>query len=237
VPEITTSINKYDNTATGATLNKWTFFNNPGGQAFGIGMSVANGFGMFAGNGYGFTFATGVTNVDGTGATSRMVIKSTGAVGIATSSPATALDVNGTITQITVKSCTLGLTTDALGSITGCVASDQSLKKNIAPLGLSINSLLNLNPVTYEWKNPKQDTQVHAGFIAQQVEKVLPQAVVSAGTGIKGVDANAVLALVVNSIKDMYKSLQSVISHQSEQDKKIEQLQKQVEELQKLINK
>lgn len=126
-----------------------------------------------------------------------------GSIGIGTSSPATALDVNGTITQLTVKSCTLGLTTDALGSITGCVSSDERLKKNIFPLASSLATLLKLSPVTYEWKDPAKDTQVHAGFVAQQVEKVFPQAVVSAGADTKGVDPNALIALVVRSIHDI----------------------------------
>jgi hypothetical protein len=134
-----------------------------------------------------------------------------GNVGVGTSSPATALDVNGTITQLAQKGCSTGLTTDALGSINGCVASDERLKKNIESLTLSLDALNKLSPVTYEWKDENRDTQIHAGFIAQEVEKVLPQAVVSAGNGFKGIDPNAILALVVRAIQGFAQSITTVV--------------------------
>jgi len=177
----------------------------------------------------GDLFRVGSSTVSNSG----MVITTQGNVGIGTASPATALDVNGTITQLTVKSCTLGLTTNDLGSITGCVASDETLKKNINPFTLSLDSVLKLNPVTYQWiDTTTRDSQTHAGFVAQQVEIVLPQAVVPAGQGLKGVDSNAILAVVVNAIKEMEGQIVGILSHQSEQDKQIAQLQAEVKALQ-----
>jgi outer membrane murein-binding lipoprotein Lpp len=62
---------------------------------------------------------------------------------------------------------------------------------------------MSLNPVIYEWKDPSRGTGIKAGFVAQQVEKVFPQAVVSAGTGIKGVDPNAINALLVKAVQEL----------------------------------
>jgi len=81
VPDIILSPYKYDNTAGGNTLNKFVFYNSPGAAAYGIGMSVTNGFGLFSGD-RGFTFSTGVTNIDGTGATSRMTLSLAGALSV-----------------------------------------------------------------------------------------------------------------------------------------------------------
>lgn len=137
-------------------------------------------------------------------------------LGIGTTSPATALDVNGTITQLTVKSCTLGLTTDALGSITGCAASDASLKTFINPFNYSALKLIEeLNPVFYQFKNELGKNRI--GFIAQEVEIILPEAVVSAGENLKGVDPNAINALLVKAIQ--------------EQQKEIDELKKEIGEL------
>lgn len=97
VPDLITSPFKYDSSASGNTLNKWVFYNNPGGAAYGIGMSATNGFGLFAGD-RGFTFSTGATQIDGTGASAKMVILNNGNLGIGTKTPSTKLSVVGTST-------------------------------------------------------------------------------------------------------------------------------------------
>lgn len=55
--------------------------------------------------------------------TPQIFIDPAGNVGISNKSPATALDVTGTIRQSTVVSCTGGVTTDASGGLTGCASS------------------------------------------------------------------------------------------------------------------
>ena len=96
VPDLITSPLKYDSSAAGNTLNKWAFYNQPGGAAYGIGMSATNGFGLFAGD-RGFVFSTGVTYVDGTGASPKMTILNGGNVGIGVFTPINKLDVVGNI--------------------------------------------------------------------------------------------------------------------------------------------
>ena len=132
-------------------------------------------------------------------------------VGISTSGPITALSVVGTITQTAVKSCSLGLTTDAFGSITGCAASDKSLKTNIKALEPGGAIIDGLRPVTYLWnKKAKKDSQIHAGFVAQDIEKIFPHAVVSAGEKLKGVDPNALIALLVKEVQYLRKRVMAL---------------------------
>ena len=53
-------------------------------------------------------------------------------------------------------------------------------------------------------RNDQEDTATkYAGLIAQEVEDVLPEAVREADDGIKALDYNATIALLVESIKEL----------------------------------
>jgi hypothetical protein len=121
--------------------------------------------------------------------------------------------VNGTIQQQTEKSCSTGLTTDSSGNINGCVASDEHLKVHLTTLR-STDALMKLRPVTYDWADPtKKDNLHHAGFSAQQVGSVFPEAQVHAG-GVDGkdlgVDTNAILALLVQQVQKQQREIDSL---------------------------
>ena len=57
--------------------------------------------------------------------------------------------------------------------------SDQRLKTNITPLPFSygLDSILQLNPVSYTWKDTNRGTSTQIGFLAQQVQGVFPELV------------------------------------------------------------
>ena len=195
--------------------------NGTGGGNVGIGttspyanLSVMAG-GNYASQAASTVFAIG-SSTAGTATSTLMTVNSAGN-----------LTVLGTLAQGTEKSCSLGLTTDASGNINGCVASDETLKTDItSPTYNALDIIEELTPVFYRWKDTEnRDALLHAGFIAQSVQKVYPGAVTSAGTGLLGVDSNAILAVVVDAIK-------SIINHQSVQDKEIAQLQAEVAQLQ-----
>ena len=53
--------------------------------------------------------------------------------------------------------------------------SDKRLKKDIITLDYGLKDILDLKPVSYKWKEGKQDTKL--GFLAQDVEQVIPEIV------------------------------------------------------------
>ncbi|MFN8286875.1 MAG: tail fiber domain-containing protein [Chitinophagales bacterium] len=55
--------------------------------------------------------------------------------------------------------------------------SDARLKKNIIDLDRGVGAVMKLHPVSYEWKNEEDGKGVQIGFLAQEVEKVVPEAV------------------------------------------------------------
>jgi hypothetical protein len=117
-------------------------------------------------------------------------------VGIGTQTPAYALDVATTTTGGVVArftngtgSCTINPTTTSLSC-----SSDERLKKNILSVGgerqatSSLAQVLLLDPVMYNWTREASSSPKHAGFIAQEVEKIFPDLVSHDENGFLGVN-------------------------------------------------
>jgi hypothetical protein len=58
--------------------------------------------------------------------------------------------------------------------------SDETKKENIKPISYGLNEIMNLNPVSFQWKekSARLGTGTNMGFLAQDLEKVLPDVVV-----------------------------------------------------------
>jgi hypothetical protein len=106
--------------------------------------------------------------------------------------------------------------------------SDINLKQNLKPIANAVEKIMQLNGVYFEWmptvrfsipdkegkyaegdEAPK-GTQV--GVIAQEVEKVLPEIVLTDERGIKSVDYTKLTPLLIQAIKEQ----QQTISNQNE---------------------
>ena len=99
--------------------------------------------------------------------------------------------------------------------------SDIKLKKNIETLNYGLDEVLKLKPVRYEWKESyKKGKGSMIGFVAQEVQEVVPEIVKesmmfdSEETKL-GVDYAKMVAILTNAIQEQ---------------------QKQINELKKLIN-
>jgi len=86
--------------------------------------------------------------------------------------------------------------------------SDERLKTNIAPLTSSLEKIVQLQGVTHQWNEQAEALGVAdldrtvLGFIAQDVQAVLPEVVYEGIDGYFRVDYAKILPLVVESIKD-----------------------------------
>ena len=95
-------------------------------------------------------------------------------------------------------------------------SSDERLKENITPLKDASEKIRALQGVSFNWK---KDGKENIGFIAQDVEKVLPELVMTNPvTGMKSVQYAGIIAPLVETVK--------------EQQKQIDVLKAEVEELQ-----
>ena len=97
--------------------------------------------------------------------------------------------------------------------------SDGRLKKNIRSLTGSLDKIKQLRPVTYNWKSSDRGSDENIGFIAQEVEQVLPQLVTTNQNGYKAVAYSNMVPVLVDAIK--------------EQQQMIADLKREVEELKK----
>jgi len=126
-----------------------------------------------------------------------------GNVGIGTTAPSEKLEVSGNVKATAFY-----------------YGSDQSLKTNIKPFDKSLQKVLNLEPVYFDYK---ENNQHSLGFIAQDVEKQFPELVTTDSlTGLKSLDYSRLTAPLVMAIK--------------EQQIQIESQQQQINELKTQLN-
>ncbi len=97
--------------------------------------------------------------------------------------------------------------------------SDINLKKNINKLfdnssfnldtsltvgNTTLDTLMKLTPVQYNWKNETDSNNKHPGFIAQDVEQLFPLLVVTdSKTGIKSLNTTGLTPYIVESIQEL----------------------------------
>jgi hypothetical protein len=77
--------------------------------------------------------------------------------------------------------------------------SDANKKTNINNIDNALNIVENINGVTFDWKESGLPS---AGLIAQDVEKYLPE-LVSENDGIKSLNYNGVIGVLVEAIKEL----------------------------------
>lgn len=83
--------------------------------------------------------------------------------------------------------------------------SDKSLKAHILPLSGSLSNILNLQGVSFNWKDSGEKG---IGLVAQDVEKVYPELVhTNPQSGIKSVEYGNLVAPLVEAIKEQQKQI------------------------------
>ncbi len=139
----------------------------------------------------------------GTNNTERMRITSGGDVCInATTSGGYKFYVNGTAAfgSVFVGSLGTGTVYSSSGTLTNTNPSDKRLKENITPITYGLNEILKLNPVSFDWKNDNNKNK-QFGFIAQEVQEVMPEAVIEGE--YLGLEKDAIYTALINAIKEL----------------------------------
>ena len=94
----------------------------------------------------------------------------------------------------------------ASGDVVANYSSDKRLKTNIKPISSALDKLLQISGVTFDWIE-KEEIHSHkghdVGVIAQEVEAVLPEVVVTRDNGYKAVNYEKIVPLLIESIKEL----------------------------------
>ena len=110
------------------------------------------------------------------GVSERIRIKSGGNVGIGTALPSEVLHVTGNarITAVGVGAYSNDLNITSTGVLTTASSSDETFKYNINPITYGLSTILQLKPVSFQWKKGDEHD---LGFIAQDAVNIIPEAV------------------------------------------------------------
>jgi len=87
--------------------------------------------------------------------------------------------------------------------------SDKRLKDNVKPLESSLDKVMNLEGVEYVWNNGSRKGQKDIGFIAQEVENIIPEIVrekkviFDEEEKYKTVDYEKITAVLVEAVKEL----------------------------------
>lgn len=125
-----------------------------------------------------------------------------GGVGIGTPSPAATFHVSGT-TMLSGNTTVGGdiMISGTSTATTHTSTSDMRLKKNILTIEDSLEKVLEMRGVEFDWK---KNNQHEIGVIAQEIEKIVPTLVVTDALGMKSVKYSNMAGLFIESTKQMH---------------------------------
>jgi hypothetical protein len=183
------------------TLNSGTLiFEGSAGQLF----TITNN--LTSGSIFSVSDSSGIPSIDINADDTVLLAPYNGNVGIGTTNPTSKLFVDGEIR--------------ATGNVIAYYSSDIKLKNNIENIKNPIKKLMQINGVEFDWTDEyiqnkggvdgyfirKHDI----GVIAQEIEKVLPEAVATRNDGEKAVKYELIVPLLIEAIKEQQSEINNL---------------------------
>jgi len=94
-----------------------------------------------------------------------------------------------------------GYITNSTGAYTS--VSDATLKKDIVDITFGLEAIKGLRPVEYLMVDEAEGQQKHLGFLAQEVQQVLPSSISIMRSGKLGMDKSEIIPVLVKAIQEL----------------------------------
>lgn len=155
----------------------------------------------------------------------RMAIDTSGRMGIGTTNPDQTLSVNGNASKA--------------GGGSWLAFSDERLKNIKGRFTPGLNSIMQLQPLRYEYKrdnalNLKSEGEF-VGFSAQQVRRVIPEAVITGEQGYLLVNNDPIMWTMLNAIKEQQAEIEKQRAQLNQQRSAFVAQQQELNSLKKLV--
>lgn len=135
-----------------------------------------------------------------------------------------------TVDNLAPDSGTISLEVDTSGTLIPSV-SDERLKENIRAIDGALEMVLDLRGVRYEWRDTERfGTKTEVGFVAQEVEEVLPEVVRDTGEYLS-VNTKNVVAVVVEAMKELYREVETYFARTERLEREVELLRAEIASL------
>lgn len=146
---------------------------------------------------------------DSSAAAMRLLIGSSGNVGIGTPSPASKLNIEGTSGSLLRVTNGGAMKFDIDSNGTGWMAgvltqsSDRRLKMEIHQIPSPLKKLEGVNGVTFRWRDRSRGQSEQMGLIAQEVQRSFPQLVSADASGTLSVNYSGMIAPLLEAVKEL----------------------------------
>ncbi len=85
--------------------------------------------------------------------------------------------------------------------------SDSRLKRNVEPLELNLEKLIQVKGYNYYWKSEAADQEIQTGVLAQELQKIFPSLVKKDKEGILSVNYIGLIPVLIESVKEQQKQI------------------------------
>jgi hypothetical protein len=95
----------------------------------------------------------------------------------------------------------------ALSSVDFITTSDERLKENITPIEQPLDIINQMEGHAFNWKETGRGSY---GFIAQELEKIIPEVVFTDSKGMKSVNYLATISILLEAVKELNTSMKAM---------------------------